>query len=98
MFEEFYTTKMSPEKKSLENRFSKILGKGGKISKIAIIVTTSLLVIGAVSVSVVLAAFDSSESKKADETTEKTHEYDAVKANDDGGVEIEKVVVYNDTQ
>lgn len=98
MFEEFYTTKMSPEKKSLENRFSKILGKGGKISKIAIIVTTSLLVIGAVSVSVVLAAFDTSERKKADETTEKTHEYDAVKANDDGGVEIEKVVVYNDTQ
>ena len=61
MFEEFYTTKMSPEKKSLEERFSKILGRGSKISKIAIIATTSLLVVGAISVSVALAAFDASQ-------------------------------------
>jgi len=71
MFEEFYTTKMSPEKKSLENRFSKILGKGGKISKTVIIATTCLLVVGAVSVSVVLAAFDSGDKAENKQKEEK---------------------------
>ena len=68
MFEEFYTTKMSPEKKSLENRFSKILGKGGKISKTIIIATTCLLVVGVLSVSVVLAAYDGKGKDKNEES------------------------------
>ncbi len=73
MFEEFYTTKMSPEKKSLQNRFSKIFGKDGKISKIAIVVTTSLLAVGAVSVSIVLAAFDGGDKDKEKEVFDYTN-------------------------
>lgn len=63
MFENFYTTKMSPEKKSLENRFSKIVRNGNKISKTALIVTTLLFIICAASVSVALATLDSDEKE-----------------------------------
>lgn len=70
MFENFFTTKMSPEKKSLEKRFSEISGKEKKISKIAIIAITSLLIIGAVSVSVVLAEFDGNRQNEVEKQSE----------------------------
>ncbi len=70
MFENFYTTKMSPEKKIIEKRFSKIVGKDKKTSRTIIVITSIVLLTVAVSVSVVFASFDKKETKNIDTKTE----------------------------
>lgn len=55
MFEHFYTTKMSAEGKALQNRFSKIRSKNGRISKVAALVVSFVLVLAIISGTAVLA-------------------------------------------
>ena len=63
MFENFYTTKMSPEKKSIEDRFEKISGKDKRLSKKVIFVISAAILLCALSVSVVFATIDRDESQ-----------------------------------
>ncbi len=56
MLEKIYTTKMSADKKSLQNRFSKIRVKSGKISKLAALVIFVVILILMVLVTIVIAA------------------------------------------
>ena len=55
MFEKMFTTKMSADKKKLQNRFSKIRSQNGKTSRIIAMVLFSLIVVSVIAVSVYIA-------------------------------------------
>ncbi len=56
MLENLYTTKMSNHKKSLQNRFSKIRSKNGKLSRIAAFVVFGILLMVLLLTTIILAA------------------------------------------
>lgn len=59
MFENLYTTKMSANKKTLQNRFTKIRSKSGRISKIMAAVMSCVIAITMLGGAVVMAAVGS---------------------------------------
>ncbi|MBE7040488.1 MAG: hypothetical protein E7400_00815 [Ruminococcaceae bacterium] len=61
MLENIYTTKMSANKKLLQNRFTKIRSKTGRISKIMSCVMAVLVAVTMLCATVVMAALDSTE-------------------------------------
>ncbi len=64
MLENIYTTKMSANKKQLQNRFTKIRSKSGRISKIMSCVMAVLVAVTMLCATVVMAALDNEESKE----------------------------------
>ena len=58
MLENLYTTKMSADKKTLQNRFAKIRSKSGRISKIAAAVMSCAVAVTMLGGAVVMAAMD----------------------------------------
>ena len=62
MFENLYTTKMSANKKTLQNRFSKIRGGNGRISKMMAAVMSCTVAAAILGGAVVMAAVDGFES------------------------------------
>ena len=67
MFERFYTTKMSLDKKKLAKRFSKISSSSGKRSKMICILIFVLLIVAAGVISLVLATKSSENHTMPDE-------------------------------
>lgn len=63
MLENLYTTKMSANKKQLQNRFSKIRSSSGSFSKIAASVMATIIAVTFVFASVVIAAVVNEEYK-----------------------------------
>jgi len=61
MLENFYTTKMSMDKKKLQIRFSKIRSKSGRVSKLMAFVMTMLIAITMLCATVVMAALSNDE-------------------------------------
>ena len=59
MFENLYTTKMSANKKTLQNRFTKIRSKSGRISKIMAAVMSCAVAITMLGATIVMAAVGS---------------------------------------
>jgi len=55
MFENLYTTKMSIDKKNLQNRFLKIRSNNGRVSKLMAIIIFAVILIAMLGVSIVLA-------------------------------------------
>ena len=55
MFENLYTTKMSMDKKNLQNRFSKIRSKNGRVSKLMALIIFAVILIVMACVTIVLA-------------------------------------------
>ena len=55
MFENLYTTKMSMDKKNLQNRFSKIRSKNGRVSKLMALIIFAIILIVMACVTIVLA-------------------------------------------
>ena len=55
MFENLYTTKMSMDKKNLQNRFSKIRSKNGRVSKLMALIIFAVILIVMACVAIVLA-------------------------------------------
>ena len=64
MLENLYTTKMSMDKKKLQNRFSKIRSKSGKISKLMAFLMAIFVAVTFVCATVVLAALNGEKEKK----------------------------------
>lgn len=62
MLENLYTTKMSADKKTLQNRFTKIRSKGGTFSRIMAAVMSCAVAAAMLGATVVMAAFDGFES------------------------------------
>jgi len=58
MLENIYTTKMSANKKMLQNRFTKIRKRSGKISKIASIFMSLLILVTMICATIVMASVD----------------------------------------
>lgn len=58
MLENLYTTKMSANKKTLQNRFTKIRRKSGRISKIMAAVMSCAIAVTMLGGAVVMAAMD----------------------------------------
>ncbi len=58
MLENIYTTKMSAEGKTLQNRFSKIRSKSGRFSKIMALIMTLVLMASTLLATVTIAALD----------------------------------------
>ena len=58
MLENLYTTKMSANKKTLQNRFTKIRRKSGRISKIMAAVMFCAVAITMLGATIVMAAMD----------------------------------------
>ena len=65
MQENLYTTKMSMDKKKLQNRFSKIRSKNGRISKLMALAMSVVIAVTMLCATVVMAAFDSFERYEA---------------------------------
>ena len=63
MLENIYTTKMSAERKQLQNRFTKIRSRSGKLSKIAASIMAVVIAITFVCATVVMAAVVNEEEK-----------------------------------
>ncbi len=63
MLENLYTTKMSADKKTLQNRFAKIRRKSGRISKIAAAVMSCAVAVTMLGATVVMAAVDAVDKK-----------------------------------
>ena len=63
MLENLYTTKMSTNKKSLQNRFTKIRSKSGRLSKIFAAVMSCAVAVAMLGATIVMAAFDSVDKK-----------------------------------
>ena len=63
MLENLYTTKMSTNKKSLQNRFAKIRSKSGRLSKIFAAVMSCAVAVAMLGATIVMAAFDSVDKK-----------------------------------
>lgn len=61
MLKNLYTTSMSPDKKKLQNRFSKIRSKNGRLSKLMALSMSALVAATMVCATVGMAAFDSME-------------------------------------
>ena len=59
MFENLYTTKMSANKKALQNRFTKIRSKSGRISKIMAAVMSCAIAVTMLGATIVMAAVGS---------------------------------------
>lgn len=59
MLENLYTTKMSANKKTLQNRFTKIRSKNGRLSKIMALVMSVAIAVTMLCATVVMAAFGS---------------------------------------
>ena len=59
MYENLYTTKMSANKKTLQNRFTKIRSKSGRISKIMAAVMSCAVAVTMLGVTIVMAAVGS---------------------------------------
>ena len=59
MLENLYTTKMSANKKTLQNRFAKIRSKGGRISKIMALAMTCAVAVTMLGATIVMAAVGS---------------------------------------
>lgn len=59
MLENLYTTKMSANKKTLQNRFTKIRSKGGRISKIMAAVMSCAIAVTMLGATIVMAAVGS---------------------------------------
>ena len=59
MFENLYTTKMSANKKTLQNRFTKIRSKSGRISKIMALVMSCAVAVTMLGATIVMAAVGS---------------------------------------
>ena len=64
MFENIYTTKMSANKKQLQNRFTKIRSSSGRISKMMSFVMAIFVAVTFVCATVVMAALNSEEETK----------------------------------
>ena len=56
MLENLYTTKMSMDKKKLQNRFSKIRSKNGRISKLMALIIFAVILLVMACVSIIIAA------------------------------------------
>ncbi len=56
MLERLYTTKISAERKQLQNRFTKIRSRSGKLSKIAASIMAVVIAITMLGATVVMAA------------------------------------------
>ena len=66
MFENLYTTKMSMDKKNLQNRFSKIRSKNGRVSKLmALIIFAVILIVMACATIVIAINFNSNSDEYA---------------------------------
>ena len=59
MLENLYTTKMSANKKTLQNRFTKIRSKSGRISKIMAAVMSIAIAVTMLGATIVMAAVGS---------------------------------------
>ena len=59
MLENLYTTKMSANKKTLQNRFAKIRSKSGRISKIMAAVMSCAVAVTMLGATIVMAAVGS---------------------------------------
>ena len=59
MLENLYTTKMSANKKTLQNRFAKIRSKSGRISKIMAAVMSAAIAVTMLGATIVMAAVGS---------------------------------------
>ena len=70
MFENLYTTKMSTDKKKLQNRFSKIRSKNGRISKLMALIIFAVILLVMACVSIIIAA-----NIKSDEYTMTENEF-----------------------
>ncbi|MBR2884624.1 MAG: hypothetical protein IKB93_07485 [Clostridia bacterium] len=70
MFENLYTTKMSTDKKKLQNRFSKIRSKNGRISKLMALIIFAVILLVMTCVSIIIAA-----NIKSDEYTMTENEF-----------------------
>ena len=70
MFENLYTTKMSMDKKKLQNRFSKIRSKNGRISKLMALIIFAVILLVMACVSIIIAA-----NIKSDEYTMTENEF-----------------------
>lgn len=62
MLENLYTTKMSANKKTLQNRFTKIRSKSGRLSKMMALIVSVAIAVTFVCATVVMAAYDNIES------------------------------------
>lgn len=58
MLENLYTTKMSANKKTLQNRFAKIRSKNGRISRVTAVVMSCMVAVTMLGATVVMAAYD----------------------------------------
>ena len=63
MLENLYTTKMSMDKKKLQNRFTKIRSKSGRISKVMALIMTVVIALTMLGASVVVADVFNEEKK-----------------------------------
>ena len=61
MLENLYTTKMSANKKTLQNRFTKIRSKSGRISKIMAVVMSCAVALTMLGATIVMAAVGNEE-------------------------------------
>ena len=64
MLENLYTTKMSANKKQLQNRFTKIRSKSGRIAKLMALFMTIFLATTMLCATIVMAALDNEENKE----------------------------------
>ena len=64
MLDKMFTTKMSANKKHLQNRFAKIRSKNGKFSKLMAICMTTIIVLTMLCATVVMAALTNNEDKE----------------------------------
>lgn len=71
MFEELYTTKMSSEKKFLQNRFSKIRSKNGRFSKFMSLIIAIMVAMTMLCATIVMAALNSDGNESAVGSQEK---------------------------
>ena len=92
MLENLYTTKMSESRKDLENRFSKILSKNGKLAKTAALLLGLILVVGIICVTVVMAVADGADTEINDVTGENVAitevTYEAPESNEEDNVTV----------
>jgi len=64
MLENLYTTKMSAEKKMLQNRFSKIRSTSNRLSKIMALIMTIVIIVAMLCATIVMATVDSLNDKE----------------------------------
>lgn len=67
MLEKMFTTKMSADKKKLQNRFSKIRSKNGKLSKLFSGILFGIIIIAIICVGVIIAVNNTKDYRMTDE-------------------------------